>query len=203
MWTILKRYSPILKGSSLTNSASPIIVCYKLLPFISYFGFRQWSVIVHVTHYKRSIRVILIVSSKKGGFDFSHKKGGVGIKERLFLKGEINALVEFFNYNITLNEKSISYQTSLVICVATALIYIISLGTLCVSGEGPIKFLKSYWIWSAGSADWFIYSIMLQRWLQLAHNWWCQYICLCVCMYVRVVSVKCQCFFVPFNFLSG
>lgn len=97
-----------------------------------------------MTHYKRSFRVILIVSSKKGDFDFSHKKEGVGIKERLFLKGEINALVEFFNYNITLNEKSISYQTSLVICVATALICIISLGTLCVSGEGPIKFLKSY-----------------------------------------------------------
>lgn len=155
------------------------------MPFISYFGFQQWSVIVHVTHYKRSIRVILIVFSKKGGFDFSHK-GGVGIKERLFLKGEINALVEFFNYNITLNEKSISYQTSLVICVATALIYIISMGTLCVSGEGLIKFLKSYWIWSAGSADWFIYSIMLQRWLQLAHNWWCQYtyIYICLCVYV-------------------
>lgn len=97
-----------------------------------------------MTLYKRGIGVILIVSSKNGGLDFSHKKGVVGIKERLFLEGEINALVELFTYNLTLNEKPISDQTfSAVVCVVIVLIYTISMGTLCVSGELLITFLKS------------------------------------------------------------
>lgn len=84
------------------------------------------------------------LAHKKVVWIFSIQKEGF-IKKEVCLKGEINLLVEFFTRNITLNEKSISYQTfSLVVGVITALIYSISMSTLCIFGEGLITFLKSY-----------------------------------------------------------
>ena len=84
------------------------------------------------------------LAHKKGVWIFPIKKEGF-VKKEDCLKGEINTLVEFFTHHITLNKKSISYQTfSLIVGVTTVLIYTIYMSTSCVYEEGLIIFLKSY-----------------------------------------------------------